>query len=314
MKSCNISIKKINRNVLIYTFLFVIVSPSLIWIFLDQSVFPWDQSWYGQLSVELFHSLIHSPLQWVKELISAFGSKAPGIAWLGEFFVPIGQLIGSIDIGLLLSIISTQFCTLLLIYRIVFKLTNNFISIICCLFAAASPLSVGLTHQYFVEPLQTLSITWIVLIMVFAPQWESKRILLHLISAVSLAMIVKITSPLYFFGAILFSLYYCWNNRSINEKRLQSSSINLFSKINFLYLTAFLLTSGFLFWYGKNLQTILSFTVQASSGDASILYGEKADFIHKIQYWLSAFQKSFFIPNCLVLAILQYRCNSILQC
>ncbi len=299
----NIQLNKLN-NFYPYLVLFLFISPSIVWIILDQRVFPWDQAWYGQVSVELFYRLIHTPLDWFKDMISAFGIKAPGVAWLGQFFVPLGQLIGSIEIGLLLSIIVTQFSVLLLIYPIILKLTNSrLISVICCLFASSSPLSVGLNHQYLVEPLQTLSITWIILIMVFAPQWDSKRIILHLISAVSLAMIAKITSPLYSFGAILVILYHVYNNRNINKNLTQVNSKNLLSKIKPLYITTFLLISGFLLWYGKNLANILSFTIQASSGEASLLYGEKASFLPKIQYWLSSFQKSFFAPISLVFII-----------
>lgn len=295
----NIQLNKLNK-LYPYIVLFLFISPSIVWIILDQRVWAEDQSWYGQVSVSLFYHLTHSPLDWTKEMISAFGIKAPGIAWLGQFFVPIGQFIGSIEIGLLLSIIATQFSVLLLIYHIILKLTDSIlISIICCLFVSASPLSVGLTHLYLVEPLQTLSITWIILIMVFAPYWESKRIILHLISAVSLAMIAKITSPLYAFGAILVIFYHVYNNRNVNKSVARVKSKSLLFKIKPLYFTTFLLMSGFLLWYGKNLPSILSFAIQSSSGEVSLLYGEKADFLPKIQYWLSVLQKSFFIPICL---------------
>jgi hypothetical protein len=49
-----------------------------------------------------------------------------------------------------------------------------------------------------------------------------------------------------------------------------------------------------LVWYGKNGQNIFAFTKLASSGEASLLYGEKASFGVKILYWLTSFQKSFF--------------------
>jgi len=168
---------------------------------------------------------------------------------------------------------------------------------------SASPLSVGLTHEYLVEPLQTLSITWIILIMVFAPQWESKRIILHLISSVSLAMLAKITSPLYFFGAILVILYHVYNNQNIKQSLIQVNSKNLLSKIKPLYVIVFLLSSGFLLWYGNNLANILAFSMQSSSGEVSLLYGEKGNFLPKMQYWLSAFQKSFFMPISLIFII-----------
>lgn len=281
-----------------YLILLIFTFPNIVWITLDQRVWPWDQAWYGQVSVELFYRLTHSRSGWIQEMISAFGSKAPGTAWLGQFFVPLGQLIGSIDTGLLVSIVVTQLIVWLLIYHTILKLTDsNLISIICCTFAASAPLSVALTHQYFVEPLQTLSVAWVILIMAFAPKWESKIILLHLISATSLGMLAKITFPLYALIPLLVNIYYVYKNRSASKNRDQvKKKIPFLLASLSLHITPILLVSGFLLWYGKNLQSILSFSILASSGEASLLYGEKADFLYKIQYWLSAAQKSFFTP------------------
>lgn len=139
--------------------------------------------------------------------------------------------------------------------------------------------------------------------MAFAPQWENKIIIPHLISAVSLAMIAKITSPLYSFGAIFVVLYGIYKKRDVNKNLIQFNHQNLLSKIKPLYIITFLLVSGFLLWYGKNLQSILSFSIQSSSGEVSLLYGEKANFLPKMQYWLSAFQKSFFMPICLIFIV-----------
>jgi hypothetical protein len=286
-----------------YLILLAFTIPNIVWITLDQRVWPWDQAWYGQVSVELFYRLIHSRSGWFQEMLSAFGTKAPGTAWLGQFFVPLGQMIGSIDTGLLLSIVATQFILWLLIYHTILKLTDSrLISIICCTFAASAPLSVALTHQYFVEPLQTLSVAWVILIMAFAPKWESKTIFLNLISATSLGMLAKITFPLYAFIPILVDTYYIYRNKRISKNRDQADKKRVFSLVS--YITPILLVSGFLLWYAKNLQSIVSFSILASSGEASLLYGGKADFLYKIQYWLSASQKSFFAPASLVFLLM----------
>jgi hypothetical protein len=288
-----------NKNIFAYTILLITVFPNIIWIFLDKSVFPWDQAWYGQVSVELFYHLTHSPIDWVREMISAFGAKAPGIAWVGQFFVPIGQLINSVDIGLLLSILVTQSITLFIVYHIILRLTDSrLISIICCLFVSSSPLSIGLTHQYFVEPLQTLGIAWIILIMVSAPQWESNKIILHLASAISLAMLAKVSSPLYFFSPVLVISHCAYSNRNANKRLIGVKTRNWLSKIKieFLPIATFLLVTGALLWYGKNLQSILLFALNSSSGETSLYYGEKGDFFNKIHYWLLATQKNFLSP------------------
>ncbi|GBO52271.1 hypothetical protein APA_5361 [Pseudanabaena sp. lw0831] len=293
-------------NLSIYSTLFLLVVPSIIWAGLDQRVWPWDQAWYAQVSVELFYRLTHSPLEWFKDMIAAFSIKAPAVSWLGQLFVPFGQIIGSIEVGLLLSIVLTQFTVLLLTYHTILKLTNSrLISLICCLFASSAPLSVALSHQYLVEPLQTTSVSWTILIMVFSPQWKARRVLLHLISAISLGMLAKVTYPLYTFGSILIIVYYIFKKSFQNKSsdQLNSKELSLWSSHKPLYISTFILLTSFLLWYGKNLQNILYFSIQASSGEASLLYGEKASFLYKLHYWLGAFQKSFFAPITLFLMI-----------
>ena len=118
---------ELNNANKLYSYLILLIYsiPNIVWIALDQRVWPWDQAWYGQVSVELFYRLIHSRSGWFQEMISAFGTKAPGTAWLGQFFVPIGQIIGSMDTGLLVSIVATQFILWLLIYHTILKLTDS---------------------------------------------------------------------------------------------------------------------------------------------------------------------------------------------
>ena len=277
------------------------IFPNIIWIFLDKSVFPWDQAWYAEISVELFYKLTQSPWDWCNGMISAFGIKAPGIAWFGQFFVPLGELIGSIETGLLLSVLLTQIMCLILSYFYLLKLTNNpLISSISCLAMPSSSLWVGLTHQYFVEPIQTFAIAWIVLILIFSPEWKASKMVFQFSGAFSLAMIAKITSPLYSFAPIVIIVYYWFKNTKQNPIQLNFSYFrlskfsNFFKNFNYFYLVSILLAIITIFWYGKNWQTIVKFTKLASSGEASLLYGEKASFGVKILYWLTAFQRSFF--------------------
>src|SRR6266545_2147153 len=80
------------------------ISPSLIWIALDKSVWSWDPAYYGGASVELFLNLIYVPTGWISQMLNFMRSHAPGVAWFGQFFVLPGYLLGSIDVGLLLSV------------------------------------------------------------------------------------------------------------------------------------------------------------------------------------------------------------------
>jgi 4-amino-4-deoxy-L-arabinose transferase-like glycosyltransferase len=117
-------------------------------------------------------------------MLHAFGTKAPGVAWIGQFFVPIGQLFNSIEFGLLLFIIITQIATLILTYRIGRELCfgHRLIPLAGCVFIASTPLFVDLSHQYFTEPFQLFAVTYFFWISVKAPElgvWEILSHLLH---------------------------------------------------------------------------------------------------------------------------------------
>src|SRR5438132_10486575 len=83
-----------------------LVGFSFVWIGLDRSVWPWDPAWYGEVSLELYSAMrLHT--YWLASMANAFGQKAPGIAWLGQFFVPLRGVVGSTERALLVSIVLT---------------------------------------------------------------------------------------------------------------------------------------------------------------------------------------------------------------
>jgi len=88
------------KPLVVYMLPLAMVAPSLIWIALDHSVWMWDEAIYGKGSVELFYTLSHSPKRWLRLIFNILHEQAPGVSWLGQFFVPLGYLAGSIDAGL----------------------------------------------------------------------------------------------------------------------------------------------------------------------------------------------------------------------
>src|SRR6266567_3478961 len=85
-----------------YGVILLLIAPNIAWIFFDKHVWPWDQAWYGEVSVNLYYMLTHSISAWPSTMISAFGTKAPALAWFGQFFVPLSKFGLSIDEALLL--------------------------------------------------------------------------------------------------------------------------------------------------------------------------------------------------------------------
>jgi hypothetical protein len=101
------------KSLLAYLTPLAVIFPSLIWIALDKSVWTWDPALYGKSSVELFFNLVYAPTDWISQMLDVLGGHAPAISWFGQFFVPLGYLLGSVDVGLLVFIRLTQAITLM---------------------------------------------------------------------------------------------------------------------------------------------------------------------------------------------------------
>jgi hypothetical protein len=270
----------------------VLLLPSLCWIAVDKSVWLWDQAWYGEVSVDLWYLLVHHPTQWLFALVRAFGFKAPGIAWAGQVFVPLGQVFGSIEFSLLLSVLAAQFATLLLIHSLGKKLGAGGMAagMFGVLFVAAAPLFVAMAHQYLVESLQVLAVTYIFWIAAAAPRFSRLRLLAHLLLASSLALLAKSSSPMYCIFPSLVAVFWalrvkCWvKDRSERRVSLVILAIGLAT------------TLAAAVWYSFNVGAVAEFIRNASGGATSLYYGHTGTFGTKLMFWLRAMKASFFVP------------------
>jgi hypothetical protein len=282
------------KPMLVYLVPVALISPSLIWISLDKSVWTWDEAVYGKASVELFYTLIYSPKSWISRMLTVLNAEAPGTAWLGQLFVPIGYLLDSIDVGLLLSILATQALTLVLIYNSIRELSgrNQSVSITGCLVAASAPLFVAMSHQYLTEPLQLLAVAWFLLIMSFAPTWSRAFILSQLLAATAVAMLAKASSPLYCIGPGLVALWYVVKARPrfVKDEWLQKRVIATL-------VAGILLSLAAIRWYRENVRDVIQHVSISSSGPIAEIYGKKDIFLNTMSYWLEALRNSFFLTS-----------------
>jgi len=276
------------------------ISPSLVWIALDKSVWTWDPALYGKGSVELFYTLISSPKDWVLLMLNVLHSQAPGVSWFGQLFVPVGYFLRAMDVGLLLSIWVTQALTLALMYQSARELSdqNRLVAVTVSLIIASAPLFVGMTHQYFAEPLQLFAVSWFVMIMSFAPKWNRAFILSQLLVATPVAMLAKVSSPLYCVGPGLVALWYAFKRRpssSLKQEWLQTRVLVSLSLGMLVSLAA-------LAWYYRNTAFVIQHVSIASSGPIAELYGKKELFFNALLFWLGAVQNAFFLPLVLLMS------------
>lgn len=276
----------------------LLLLPSVVWVCRDNRVWPWDPAWYGEVSVNLWCSLIQEPWRWPHAMLAAFEIKAPGLAWIGQFFAPVGQCLGSIETGLLLFVVLTQWATLVLSWKTLDRLFPGRVGLAALgiLFIASAPLFVGMSHQYFVEPLQLFAVAYFFWLAVAAPSLERWQVVAHLLIATPLAMLAKITSPLYCLFPGLLALYI-----GLRRPPAPNSPAPGWRKAAPWFTLGSFLLVGALAWYGKHGRAILHFAREASSGELAAPYGHTDTFVHQLQFWLSASQRSFLAPAALVM-------------
>jgi hypothetical protein len=277
-----------------YFLIVVLLLPNLVWILRDRRVWPWDQAWYGEVSVDLWFWLGHSLKGWWSEMINGLYLKPPGIVWLGQFFVPFRGIFGSVEAALLFSILLTQFVVLALLFKIGQRIApqSRLVPLVGVVFAAGSQLFVGLSHQFFVEPLQALAVAWCFYIASRADDWPKSRTAVHLASALVLGVLAKTTTPFYCVVPTLYCAYLLVRGRSEwdlkAEWKLRSSRA--------LVVVFGILGIVCCVWYLRNLAGVWQHVHDATSGDVALNYGTRDSIFGKLIVWSRLINPSFLSP------------------
>ena len=291
--------------------LIVILIPNVLWILRDHTPWPWDQAWYGEVSVNLWFNLTHTMSNWLHTMLAGIDMKPPGIVWLGQLFVPLGPVFGSIESALLFSVLVTQALTLYLVFRIGRALAPDSYAVpaLGVVFASTGQIFVGLSHQFYVEPLQALAVAWTVLVVIRCREWSVPRILLHVAGTLILGLLAKATTPLYcllpFLYIGLVMMRKPWSQGWQSEWRKTSMRV-----LALAVCVAGPLAVG---WYAMNLKAVWRHVREASSGEIALQYGMRASAPAKLAIWLKLLYESFLSPYLawaaavVVLAGLAYR-------
>jgi Dolichyl-phosphate-mannose-protein mannosyltransferase len=259
----------------------ILVAPSFVWIGLDRSVWPWDPSWYGEVSLDLYSALrLHT--NWIESMLAAFGQKAPGIAWLGQFFVPLGGVVGSDGRGLLISIVLVQAATVAFVYAAARTAAPQarFASASSALLLAGAPLFVGLSHAYFAEPLQAFTVAWVVYVMSAAATWRPALTLAQLTAALAVGMLAKVSTPAYAgLPAVTALALSVWASRHAEKQPAwyRDRAVLLSGALAVIPLI------GAIAWYNRNGRTAVHHAAFAAGSE---LYGGGGSYSTKLSRWL----------------------------
>jgi hypothetical protein len=272
----------------------IVMFPSFYWIVNDHHAWLWDQSWYGEVSVDLWFKLSHHLSQWFPAMATAFGSKSPGIAWLGQLFVPIGRVIGSVDLGLLLSVVATQIGSIVLFYKAVKELAPGrpLVAAAGILLFACAPLFLAMSHQYVAEALQLFGVTYFYFLAATGHGMRRMTLLGNLLLATAIALLAKVTSPIYCLLPGLIVTYTFFQKPDAKEKVYPKDA-----RWGWLWLVAgVILCVGCATWYLKNLPAMRQTLKLQTSLEFTLDYGRAGTFFEKLNYWLHAMLSSFQFP------------------
>jgi hypothetical protein len=267
----------------------------VVWIAEDRTVWLWDQAWYGEVSTDLWFWMGHSVRQWVGEMAGGLSMKPPAVVWLGQFFVPLRHIFGSVEISLLVSVLATQLVLLMILFRIGQRLCprSNLGALAGVTLAAGTSLFVGLSHQFFVEPLQAAAVAWVYYVAIEAPVWAAPRVAVQLMLALVIGVLAKADTPLYCLLPCLYTVgLIC--RKKLAWAEVSSCWKDLGFRIQAVLLG--LLTIATALWYEKNMQAVWQHIRDASSDAVALNYGSRDTWVHKFVQWSELFRDAFLSP------------------
>jgi hypothetical protein len=271
-----------------------LIAPSVVWIYRDHSVWPWDQSWYAEVATDLWFWLGHSLRNWAITMSDGLNLKPPGVSWIGQFFVPLAGVFGSVERALLFSILLTQFAWLSILLRIGQEIApgRRVVAAAGVLLAAASQLFVGLSHQMFVEPLQTAAVAWVFYVAARAVAWPKAKVIIHLAAACILGLLAKATTPVYCVVPCLYCGYLLL--RTPKRPDFRAAWADRPTRALILVCGVLGLMCGL--WYVRHLGDVWQHVHDSSSGEVALDYGSRDTVPHKLTLWSRLFVQSFLTP------------------
>jgi len=272
-----------------------LLAPSLIWLAQDHTVWMWDQAWYGEVSADLWFWLGHSLRRWAGEMALGLSMKPPGLVWLGQFFIPLRHTFGSVETALLVSILLTQCLALVLLYRIGLRLAprSSLVAIAGVTMAAGGSIFVGLSHQFFVEPMQAAAVAWVYYIALAAPKRAAPQTIVLLALAMAIGLLAKADTPLYCLVPCVYLLGVVWRKRTSRAEILGHWKARSF-QAQTLLLGA--LSAAAALWYWINIKAVWQHIVDSSSNTVALQYGTLDSWPHKMAKWFAVMSDSFFSP------------------
>lgn len=252
---------------------------SFVWIMRDQTVWPWDQAWYGEVALDLRYAFSRGPVAWVDAMLHAFGSKPPLISWIAQVFTPLSHLLGRTEPALLTANVLIQAVTLALVYRVGRRLgASPFEALTGMIACGGASLFIGMTNQFLVEPLQMLTAAGLANAAWGAERRSWIRVGADIVLWTALSFLSKSSAftyvvPLITYIAVANAL--AWREGRPAPRRRD------------YWLTAFAAVTALMcmLWYQINWAAMAVHFKNATSAEITLDYGSVGTLSSKLHFW-----------------------------
>jgi hypothetical protein len=269
-----------------------LVLPGFIWACLDQRVWPWDQAQYGEYTLKTLAEFRLGIAPGIASLNAQLSFKAPGVTWIGVPYALLAPVFGRVEPALLFATLTWQAVTLFACGWSAYLVSRSrLVAFAVTALLGSAPLFVGMSHQYLVEPLQTMAVALCFLLALAAHRMSGEGVIVALLGVSALAMAAKTSSPLY---CALPMAYAC-----IEIVRRGSLSRMRVSPLLRLPLLGLAISGAVLvaLWYALHFQVTYRNVVESTVGSFAPYYGKSAPFVTKAAYWALAFSDALVVHN-----------------
>jgi hypothetical protein len=259
----------------------LLLAPSVVWTFRDLRVWPWDQAYYAEQALQIFHAMEGGPLAWLKAFLTVPDQRAPLLPWMAQLTMPLTGLPGGPEHALLLTNIAAGAVTL----RLIFSATRRFggdlgTALTAMLVYASASYLVAFNQQFLVEGVQPMAVAGVACVAFGADRLSWPRLAAATLIWVALALLAKTTSA----GLVLpFLLYIGIVCATPGAKRPAVTSADMW-----LLLLGILLIAVTIGWYAMHWRDVIAHVVEATNSDITLLYGAIRPLPAKLYFWSRA--------------------------
>jgi hypothetical protein len=256
----------------------VLLAPSVLWIFRDLRVWPWDQAYYAELTLKIHYAMAHGPLAAFRAFLTVPDSRPPLLPWLAQATTPLIGLLGGPERAFLLTNIAAGAVTLWLVYSATHRFGGNHPAAVAAMaLAAGTPDFIAFNHQFLVESVQAMAVAGVACMALQADSLSWPRLAAATLFWVALALLAKTTSVAF---VAPFLLYIGIVRATAGAKRQSASSADVW-----LLLGASLLFAVTIAWYATNWSAIIAHVIEATNSKIALLYGAVRPLPVKLQRW-----------------------------